>query len=154
MREREREGRGGGNRGEGEERRGERRSGAILTVNCSATKGTIRVTRRRRWQCLNRSVRPELGNSPRTLDVPFYTFSVMFRMHSSPLSPLPSHIFKHSGRLVDNFLHLLAGAIIALGFVSQEMFIPPIPRQYLPFCPPSISLAFCWYPGMWGEGEL
>jgi len=61
---------------------------------------------------------------------------------------------KQRSRLVDNILHMIAGAIIALGFFSQEMFIPPIPRMYIPLCPPSIAGQFCWYPVVYTIARL
>jgi ABC-type multidrug transport system ATPase subunit len=47
---------------------------------------------------------------------------------------------------LDVLVHVIAGAVIGVGFVSNPLYRPPLPVQYIPFCPPPIRTAFCILP--------
>lgn len=47
---------------------------------------------------------------------------------------------------VDICLHVLVSLFVTIGFVGIDLYQPPLPSNYLPFCPPSVRVDFCIVP--------
>ena len=64
---------------------------------------------------------------------------------SLPSFPTLTYLYAYRGLLqcarsvptiqLELFMHILAGAVIGMAFVSDNWFLPPIPRDYIRFCP-------------------
>eukprot|EP00762_Andalucia_godoyi_P002630 ANDGO_03310.mRNA.1 ABC transporter G family member 7 len=56
---------------------------------------------------------------------------------------LLQHYRDISSVALDVVLHVLTGLIIGIGFVSTNLFQPPLSSEYIPFCPPPVRMTFC-----------
>ena len=53
-----------------------------------------------------------------------------------------------NSRILECVMHIVAGIVVGIGFFSDEIYLTPLPEQYLPYCPAIVRGTFCYLPGM------